>query len=238
MVSGSDKMVLSCKGISKSFGFFFALKNISFNLNSNSILGVLGANGAGKTTLIKILSGILRPNKGEISINGMPFDTNSGEIRKKLGIITDQSFLYDELTIYENLKFYENLFNIFDKDEIKKNIERYTKLFNIYDWVDEPIRNLSTGMKRKVELIRAIIHNPQILMLDELFTGLDFKSTNILLDLIEELKEKNKISLVITTHNISLASKLCDELIVLKRGKINKSLKKDEFEEFNIESYY
>lgn len=238
MDSGSIKIVLSCKGISKSFGFFFALKNISFNLNSNSILGVLGANGAGKTTLIKILSGILRPNKGEISITGMPFDTTSSTIRKKLGVITDQSFLYDELTIYENLKFYENLFNIFDKDEIKKNIEHYTKLFNIYDWVDEPIRNLSTGMKRKVELIRAIIHDPQILMLDELFIGLDFKSTNILLDLIGELKDKNKISLVITTHNISLASKLCDELIILKRGKINKSLKKDEFEEINIESYY
>ena len=237
-MNSSTTELIECVKISKRFGFFFALKNISFEVKPNSIFGILGPNGAGKTTLLKLIAGLLKPSKGAIYVAGLNYDENPMDIKRILGVITDQSFLYEELTIYENLKFYENLFSKFQTSEIKADVERFTKLFNLDEWIDEPVRNLSTGMKRKVEFMRALIHKPQLILIDEVFLGLDVKSIDLLINLIQELKAKESVSFVISTHNIDLALKICDALIVLKRGKINKSVKRDEFQEINVESYF
>lgn len=237
-LNDSSKELIRCTNISKSFGYFYALKNISFSIKQNTTFGLLGANGAGKTTLIKILSGLLKANEGEIIVTGLNFSTNPYEIRKNLGVMIDQSFLFEDLTISENLKFYSNIFGHFDTKKINDRIEIFTKLFNLADWRDERVRNLSTGMKRKVELIRALIHEPQILFIDELFSGLDFGSIDAVLKLIKHLKDEQKVTIVLSTHHIDLAVKICDEILVLRKGKMSKFLKKPEIDQNNIKLFY
>jgi len=233
----SNKNIINCNTVSKQFGYFFALKKVSFSVRQQTIFGIAGANGAGKTTLVKILSGLLRPTLGNIEISGMNYDDHSNIIRQNIGITTDESFLYEELTIFENLKFYDNLHLNFEKSNIKTKIEHLVKKFNLEDWVNEPVSTLSHGMKQKVELIRALIHKPSVLFLDEPFSGLDYKTTNMLINFFKELKELGKVSIVLTTHKIDLFQKICDKLIILEKGKIVKAISKEDYDEFEIESY-
>ncbi|MFX1355988.1 MAG: ABC transporter ATP-binding protein [Promethearchaeota archaeon] len=233
-----NKEIINCKNVSKQFGYFFALKNISFKVKENTIFGIAGANGAGKTTLIKILSGLLKPSSGKVNIQGYNYEEDPYYIKKKTGITTDESFLYEELTISENLRFYDNLHYNFNKNDIKNKIEKYTTLFEIQDWLDEPIRNLSHGMKQKVELIRVLIHDPSILFLDEPFSGLDYKATELSTNFLQNLKNEKNVTIILTTHKIDLLSKICDDLIILKKGKINKSLTRENYSEIQIESYF
>jgi len=234
----SNKELINCINVSKRYGYFFALRKISFKIKKNTIFGIAGANGAGKTTLIKILSGLQNPTFGRIIIKGMTYEDEANNIRKIIGIATDESFLYEELTLFENLKFYDNLHLNFEKESIKTKIERFTKLFNLEDWINEPIRNLSHGMKKKVELIRAFMHQPSLLFLDEPFSGLDFRTTEILINSLKNLKGNENVSIILTTHKIEILTKICDEIIVLQRGKINETFIKDEFNETEIESYF
>jgi ABC-type multidrug transport system ATPase subunit len=230
--------LINCVNVSKQFGYFFALKNVSFKAKENTIIGLAGANGAGKTTLIKILCGLLTPTLGKIMIKGMDYENHSNNIKKKIGISTDESFLYEELTIFENLKFYDNLHLNFNKKSIKTKIEQFAEKFNLTEWINEPVENLSHGMKQKVELIRVFMHQPSILFLDEPFSGLDYNTTELLMDSLKELRDKENVSIVLTTHKTEILTQICDEIVVLKKGKISKSLTKEEFKEIKIESYF
>jgi ABC-type multidrug transport system ATPase subunit len=229
---------INCKNISKQFGYFFALKNISLAIRKNTIFGIAGSNGAGKTTLVKILSGILKPTMGRIIIEGMNYEEHSNILKQNIGITTDESFLYSELTIFENLKFYDNLHFNFKKKQTKIKIEEYAKKFDLIDWIDEPIRNLSHGMKQKVELIRSIIHHPSILFLDEPFSGLDYKATDKLINFLLYLKRESKISIILTTHKIEVFQQICDDLVILKKGKLVKSITKEDITGTEIEAYF
>jgi len=234
----SDKILLECDNISKQYGFFFALNNISFNVEENSILGIVGANGAGKTTLIKILSGLSTPTSGKILINGLNYKENNRNIKQLIGTISSKSFLYEELSIYENLKFYSKLYSVYEKHEFKEKIEQYVDSFNLSDWIYEPISYLSTGMKQKVEIIRILIHNPSILLLDEPFSGLDFNSINLLIKILKDLRKDQKLTIILATHKIEVIQQISDAILILKRGKISKFAPKTEMDEIKIESYF
>ena len=237
-MSDSNQEIIKCNKISKQFGYFFALRNVSFKVNKNSLFGIAGANGAGKTTLIKILCGLLKPTFGKLKVGTMNYDDHSHIIKQNIGIITDESFLFEELTIFENLKYYSNLHLNFKKKEIKETIEHFCSQFNLLDWINEPVGILSHGMKQKVELIRVLIHEPPILFLDEPFSGLDYKSTKMVIEFLKELKQKKNKSIILTTHKIEVLKQICDALIILKKGAINKSVKNEEFEEFDFDSYF
>ncbi|MHA2035500.1 MAG: ABC transporter ATP-binding protein [Promethearchaeota archaeon] len=230
--------LINCINVSKQFGYFFALKNISFKTQKKTIIGLAGANGAGKTTLIKILCGLITPTLGRVTIKGMDYENHSNIIKKSTGISTDESFIYEELTIFENLKFYDNLHQNFDRNSIKTKIDNFVKKFNLAEWVNEPVENLSHGMKQKVELIRVFMHQPSILFLDEPFSGLDFNTTKLLIDTLNELRDKENVSIILTTHKTDILTQICDEIFVLKGGKINKSFTKEEYKEIQIESYF
>ncbi len=234
----STKAILNCENVSKQFGYFFALKKISFQVREDTVFGIAGANGAGKTTLIKILSGLLKPTFGKIMFGDMNYDDNSNIIKQNIGITTDESFLFEELTIFENLKYYANLHLNFEKKKIKTKIEQFCEKFTLTDWIDEPVRILSHGMKQKVELIRVLIHQPSILFLDEPFSGLDYNATTMLINFFKELKQNKNISIILTTHKIDVFQQICDDLIILKRGKINKVIAHEEFNETQIKSYF
>ena len=232
-----DQNSIVCKNVSKRYGYFFALKNISLTIGRNQIFGLVGENGAGKTTLIKILSGLLRQSAGEVIITGLNFKDNPIQIKKQIGILTDECFLYNELTIFENLKFYAKLHSTYESDKINAKIEKYTKLFNINDWIHEPIHNLSKGMKKKVELIRALFHSPKILLLDEPFSSLDQKTIPFILGYLKNLNKEKSLSIIISTHNIDAAKQICDEIAIIKKGKIIKTILKNEFPKEEIEKY-
>ncbi|MFX1455936.1 MAG: ABC transporter ATP-binding protein [Promethearchaeota archaeon] len=234
----TNKTIISCTDVSKQFGYFFALKKLTFQIKASTIFGIAGANGAGKTTLIKIISGLLKPTFGEVIISGMNYKDNSSILRQNIGITTDESFLFEELTIFENLKYYANLHLNFDKANISSEIDYYCEKFNLTDWINEPVRILSHGMKQKVDLIRVILHHPSILFLDEPFSGLDYKATIVLIDFLKELRENEKISIILTTHKIEVYPQICDNVLVLKRGKINKTLTREEFNESEIKSFF
>ena len=234
----SNKAIINCENVSKQFGYFFALKKISFQVREDTVFGIAGANGAGKTTLIKILSGLLKPTFGKIMFGDMNYDDNSNIIKQNIGITTDESFLFEELTIFENLKYYANLHLNFEKKKIKTKIEQFCEKFTLTDWIDEPVRILSHGMKQKVELIRVLIHQPSILFLDEPFSGLDYNATTMLINFFKELKQNKNISIILTTHKIDVFQQICDDLIILKRGKINKVIAHEEFNETQIKSYF
>lgn len=230
----SDKILLECDNVSKQYGFFFALKNISFNVKENTILGIAGANGAGKTTLINILSGLNAPTSGKILINRLNYKENYRNIKRLIGTITSKSFLYEELSIYENLKFYSKLYSVYEKSEFKEKIERYANNFNLSDWIYEPISYLSTGMKQKVEIIRILIHNPSILFLDEPFSGLDFNSINLLIKMLSDLRINENLTIILATHKIEVIQQISDAILILKRGKINKYVSKTEMQKIKI----
>ncbi|MFX1277936.1 MAG: ABC transporter ATP-binding protein [Promethearchaeota archaeon] len=234
----SEKDAVNCLNVSKQFGFFFALKKISFTIKENTIFGIAGANGAGKTTLIKILSGLLKPTIGNILIYGMNYEENSSIIRQNIGITSDESFLFEELTIFENLLYYAKLHLNFEKKKVADRIEQFCEKFTLTDWIHEPVRILSHGMKQKVELIRILIHEPSLLFLDEPFSGLDYNATEMLINFFKELKRNQNISIVLTTHNIDVYQQLCDNIIILKKGRINGTVAHDEFNEINIKSLF
>jgi len=237
-MNSSKAILVECENVSKQYGFFFALNKISFHLNENSILGVIGANGAGKTTLIRILSGLISPTSGKIVIKGKNYKTNGKLIKQIIGTITNKSFLYEELTIYENLKFYSKLYSTYDKSTFKENIEHYAEKFYLSNWIFEPISNLSTGMKQKVEIIRILIQNPLILLLDEPFSGLDFNTIKLLIKVLIELREKENLTLIIATHKIEVIQEISDAILILKKGKISKLAPKNELDKSQIESYF
>ncbi len=232
----SDNNLINCNNISKQYGFFFALKNNSFTIKKSTIFGIAGANGAGKTTLIKILSGLIKPTFGNVEIGGMNYKENSRIIYQNIGITIDESFLYEELTVYENLKFYCNLHLIFEKGDIMREINKLVERFELTDWINEPVRTLSHGMKQKVELIRSIIHRPSILFLDEPFSGLDYAATDRLIKFIREMNQKKNVTVILTTHKTDLFQQLCNDLIILKKGRIEKRITDEEFDE--IESLF
>jgi len=237
-MSDFNTVLLECDNISKQYGFFFALNKISFQLNENSILGVIGANGAGKTTLIRILSGLTSPTSGKIVIKGKNYKAGDKSIKKIIGTITNKSFLYDELTIYENLKFFSKLYSIYDKSTFKEKVEYYAEKFNLSNWIFEPISNLSTGMKQKVEMIRIFIQNPSLLLLDEPFSGLDSNTINLLIKNLNEIREREKLTIVIATHKIEVVQQISDTLLILKKGKISKIAPKNEIARSKIKSYF
>jgi len=234
----SNKAIINCENVSKQFGYFFALKKISFQVREDTVFGIAGANGAGKTTLIKILSGLLKPTFGKIMFGDMNYDDNSNIIKQNIGITTDESFLFEELTIFENLKYYANLHLNFDKRNIETLIDHYCKKFNLTDWINEPVRILSHGMKQKVELIRGVIHEPSILFLDEPFSGLDYNATTMLINFFKDLKKNKNVSIILTTHKTEVFQQICDDLIILKKGKINKAITNEQFSEAEIKSFY
>jgi ABC-type multidrug transport system ATPase subunit len=222
----------------KKFDYFLALKKISLKIKSGSIFGIIGSNGAGKTTLIKILAGLMHPNEGSLTINDLSYVNESSAIKKNIGTITDNSYLYEELTIAENLEFYCKLFDCRGNQNFDKNQDLLLEKFDLSEWKNERIRVLSKGMKRKVELIRALIHDPNILLLDEPFSGLDFSSVKKLFELISSLNREQKKTVILTTHDIDTAIGLCDHLIILKKGKIVAEYEKEEFDKDSIKEKF
>lgn len=210
---------IDVKDLTKSFNGFIAVNNISFKINNGEIFGLLGPNGAGKTTTISMLSTILKPTSGTATVNDLDILNNEDEVRKSIGIVFQDPSLDEELTAYENMDFHGRLYRISKEVRHKRSID-LLKLVELENRKDDLVKTFSGGMKRRLEIARGLLHEPKVLFLDEPTLGLDPQTRNHLWKYIERLSKEKGITIILTTHYMEEADKLCDKVAIIDKGKI------------------
>ena len=212
--------MIEIKNVTKKYGDKIAIKNISFDIKDGEIFGFIGHNGAGKTTMIKSLIGILNFDDGDILINNKSIKEDPISCKLEMAYVPDNPDLYENMTAIDFINFvcdmYETPVNV-----RKENIEKYSKMFEIENKLNDDISSFSHGMKQKVSLIAALSHNPQILIMDEPFVGLDPKAVFDIKNVMKQMTKEGKI-IFFSTHILDVAEKLCDRVAIIKNGDIIK----------------
>lgn len=211
-----SQAIINVKKLTKFFGQKRAVNSISFEVAQNSIFGLLGPNGSGKTTTLRMLSTILKPDHGDIVIDGMKYSKNLQNIRKEIGYVPQADALYKLLTVYENIDFFLSAYK-FTGDK-KARIKEVLESVDLWNSRKILAKNLSGGMLKRLSIACAIAHSPKIVLFDEITMGLDPVARNSIWDLIRKLKKNSTI--IMTTHYMDEAEELCDELILMSEGKI------------------
>jgi ABC-2 type transport system ATP-binding protein len=212
--------IIEVANLSKTFGNFKAVKEISFSVKKDEVFGFLGPNGAGKTTTINMLTGLAIPTSGKITIAGQNGIENIKKVQQIIGIVPDESNLYDDMSGFENLVFCASLYGI-KKEQREKKAKELLEQFALDDTGDRPFKAYSKGMKRKLTIAAGIIHNPEILFLDEPTTGIDVESARQIRNMIKSLNE-NGTTIFLTTHYIEEAERLCHRIGFIVGGKVIK----------------
>jgi ABC-2 type transport system ATP-binding protein len=208
--------MIEVKNLTKKFGEIIAVDSLTFHVAKGEIFGLLGPNGAGKTTTIRMLCCLISKTSGEAQIGG--YSTGNGAdslaIRKLIGLVPDNIGLYEELTAYENLDYYGKLYEC-PKGERQNRIEYFLKMLDLWEKRDQPVSQYSKGMKQKVAISRALIHDPKLLFFDEPTANLDPESSRVVRDIILGLKKEGK-TIFLNTHNLDEAQRICDRIGILK----------------------
>ena len=210
--------MINVSNLRKTFDSIDALKGISFNIQQSECYGLLGPNGAGKTTTISIMSTVVEPDEGEVKISGYDLKKNPLECKKNIGVVTQEIALYNELSAYDNLLFWGGLYNV-PKMELIKIIDETVNMFGLTDRKNDKVKTYSGGMKRRVNIASALLHNPKVLFMDEPTVGIDPQSRNLIFEVVEKLR-KEGMTIVYTTHYMEEAERLCDHIGILDNGKI------------------
>ncbi len=211
--------IIEVKNLTKMFGKFTAVDDISFEVKKGEIFGLLGPNGAGKSTTLRMLSTLSRPTKGTATIGGYDTVKNDMEVRKLIGIVSEKMIIYNRLTAKENLRFFGNLFNI-PKETLNKRIDELLDLVQLNKFKDAQVGTYSTGMRQRMNVVRALLNMPQVLFLDEPTLGLDPQSSVEIREFIRKLNQEQGTTVIITTHMMLDADLLCDRIAIVDHGKI------------------
>ena len=210
--------ILKITNVSKSFGKIKAVNNISFKVKKGEMFAYLGVNGAGKSTTISMICGTLKNDNGNIIVCGEDINKNSKYIKNKIGVVFQNSVLDQTLSVYDNLKYRASLYDI-TGNEFKKRFEELSKMFELNEIKNQKVKTLSGGQRRRVDIARAIIHEPEFLILEEPTTGLDPNTRKKLWNIIRNLREKNGMTVFLTTHYMEEAVD-ADFIIIIEKGKI------------------
>jgi ABC-2 type transport system ATP-binding protein len=210
--------MISLHNVVKKFGSFTAVDNISLDIQSSEFFGFLGPNGAGKTTTIKMMSGLFSPTAGSITINGYDIKRQPLHAKQGIGYIPDQPFLYDKLTGREFLFFIGGLYRL-NSSDLAAKIESLLDHFEIGDWIDKRTEEYSQGMRQRISITAALMHNPTVVILDEPMVGLDPRTARIVKDTLKSLAQKGK-TIFMSTHSLNIVEELCDRISIIKEGKI------------------
>jgi ABC-2 type transport system ATP-binding protein len=205
--------------LTKKFGDFTAVDRVSFDIEQGEIFGLLGPNGAGKTTTISMLATILSPDSGKALVAGHDIQKDQPGVRKSIGIVFQDPSLDEELTGWENMDFHGRLYRIPKKIRLER-MEELLDLVGLTERKDDFVKTYSGGMRRRLEIARGLLHRPKVLFLDEPTLGLDPQTRNYLWDYIEKLSNEMNISVILTTHYMDEADRLCDRIGIIDRGKI------------------
>ena len=209
--------MIEVKNVTKKYGNFLAVDNISFTVNDGEVVGFLGQNGAGKTTTMNMITGFIEPTDGQIIVNGLDIHKKPTAVKKQIGYMPEGVPLYTELTVKEFVKYMAELKRVHRKQK-KEKIEEVLKETGLTDVANRQIRNLSRGYKQRVSLAGALIGDPEVIILDEPTVGLDPKQITEIRTLIKGLGKKHTV--ILSTHILSEASQICDRVIIINKGKI------------------
>jgi len=214
-----DQKIIEIKDLIKKFKDFMAVQGISFYVKKGEIFAFLGPNGAGKSTTIKMLTTLLHPTSGQISINGFDPVKNQDAVRKSFGIVFQDPSLDDELTAYENINFHGILYNV-PNDLRQKRIKELLEIVELWDKKDHLVKTFSGGMKRRLEIARGLLHHPKIFFLDEPTLGLDPQTRNQIWNYIKKLNQQEGITVFFTTHYMEEAERIAERIAIIDHGKI------------------
>jgi len=210
--------MIKITNLKKTFDTVEALKGISFNIPQGECYGLLGPNGAGKTTTISIMSTVIEPNEGEVSIAGYDLKKNPLDCKKNIGVVTQEMALYNELSAYDNLLFWGGLYNV-PKLKLKARIDEILNLLGLADRKNDKVKTYSGGMKRRINIASALLHKPNILFMDEPTVGIDPQSRNLIFEVVEKLHNEG-MTIIYTTHYMEEAERLCDRIGIIDNGEI------------------
>jgi len=210
--------MLEAVNLRKSFGTLVAVDDVSLQLAKGETLGLLGPNGAGKTTTVSILCGLTVPDRGEVRIQGQKLSGDTDPGKRRIGLVPQDLALYEELPARENLRFFGALYGLGGK-ELEEALASALQLVGLADRAGECVKVFSGGMKRRLNLAAGLLHNPDILLLDEPTVGVDPQSRNAIFDNLEELKSRGK-ALLYTTHYMEEAQRLADRIVIIDHGKV------------------
>ncbi|MCX6667646.1 MAG: ATP-binding cassette domain-containing protein [Euryarchaeota archaeon] len=218
-VTPTNDSAIEISHLKKVFGDFAAVDDVSFSVKKGEIFGLLGPNGAGKSTIIRMLCTLSRPTKGSATVAGYDIVKQDGKVREHIGLVSEKMIMYDQLTARENLKLFGKLYNI-PKDLLNKRIGELLSFVRMEKWTDNRIDTFSTGMKQRINVIRALVNQPKILFLDEPTLGLDPQSTAEIRELIRRINAENGTTIILTTHIMVEAEILCKRIGIIDHGKI------------------
>ncbi len=210
---------IEVRNLTKQFGDFTAVDDISFAVDAGEIFAFLGPNGAGKSTTIKTLTTLLRPTKGIVKLAGHDVTKDQDAARSAFGIVFQDPSLDDELSAYENMELHAVLYGI-PRVKIRASVEELLEMVDLADRRDSMVKTFSGGMKRRLEIARGLLHEPHVLFLDEPTLGLDTQTRNLLWDYVKRLNKEKAMSVFFTTHYIEEAEKVADRIAIIDHGKI------------------
>jgi ABC-2 type transport system ATP-binding protein len=210
---------IETEGLTKRFGSLTAVDHLSFKVGEGEILGLLGPNGAGKTTTVRMLACIISPSEGSARVAGYEVSRDSLKIRQMVGILTENPSVYDRLTAYENMDFFAEAYGVSDTQERQNRIRKLLEFFELWERRNGKVATLSKGMKQKLAIARALVHEPPILFLDEPTSGLDPESAKGIRDLTERLSHDEKRTILLCTHRLEDAEKLCNRVMIIRNGR-------------------
>ena len=212
-------LAIDVQNIVKKFGDFTAVNGISFSVEEGEIFGLLGPNGAGKSTLIRMLTTLLLPTAGSARVNGFDIVKQADDVRKTIGVIPQAMTSDLELSVEENLLIYAKLYGV-PRDRRTRLIPELLAAVELTQWADKQVKNLSGGMRRRVEIARGLVHEPRMFFLDEPTTGLDPVSRVAVWEMLRKIKAERDLTVLITTHYMDEADKLCDRIAIVDHGEL------------------
>jgi ABC-2 type transport system ATP-binding protein len=226
---GSCEMI-HVENLTKKFGEFFAVRDVTFQVAEGEIFAFLGPNGAGKTTTIKMLTTMLKPTSGKVRIDGMDPVADQNEVRKRFGIVFQDQSLDGQLTAYENMNIHGVLYNV-DRKARAERTERLLRLFGLWERRDSFVKEYSGGMRRRLEIARSFLHTPKVLFLDEPTLGLDPQTRNQVWNHIRKLNEDEHVTVFFTTHYMEEAERAARRIAIIDHGRIIGQGSPQEFKE-------
>lgn len=210
---------IRAEGLTRRFGSLTAVDHLSFEVEEGEVFGLLGPNGAGKTTTIRMLACLISTSEGTAEVGGYDIHRDQLKIRSIIGILTENPCLYERLTAYENMDFFAEAYGISNKEERRNRIRELLEFFDLWPYRNKKVAAFSRGMKQKLAIARAIVHRPPILFLDEPTANLDPESSKEIRDLIKVLSQQEKCTILLSTHRLEDAEKLCRRVMIIKEGK-------------------
>jgi len=210
---------IEVENLTKRFGDFVAVDSLSFNVGHGEVFGLLGPNGAGKSTLIRMMTTLVPPTSGKVLINGFDVVRSPNQVRQSIGVIPQAMTSDLDLTAWENMSIFAKFYGL-SREERRKTIKELLEAVDLTQWADKPLKMFSGGMRRRLEIARGLVHHPKIFFLDEPTTGLDPVSRVAVWEMLSRLKRERDLTILVTTHYMDEADKLCDRIAIVDHGKL------------------